>query len=71
MISLVYASLCGISLEKAFDRVPYSAIWCSPTKLGVDEWFIRAVQVMFRGKVSKLKFSSMYGIEFSILVGFH
>uniref|UniRef100_A0A0L8FU79 Reverse transcriptase domain-containing protein n=1 Tax=Octopus bimaculoides TaxID=37653 RepID=A0A0L8FU79_OCTBM len=35
-------------MEKAFDRVPCSLIWCSMRKLGIDEWLIRAVQAMYR-----------------------
>uniref|UniRef100_A0A0L8HY26 Reverse transcriptase domain-containing protein n=1 Tax=Octopus bimaculoides TaxID=37653 RepID=A0A0L8HY26_OCTBM len=38
-------------MEKAFDRVPWSLIWWSVQKLGIDEWLVRAVQAMYRDTV--------------------
>ena len=36
-----------VGLEKAFDRVPWKVIWWAPRKLGVEEWIVRVVQVMY------------------------
>ena len=36
-----------VDLKKTFDRVPRKVIWWALRKLGVEEWIVRLVQVMY------------------------
>ena len=39
-----------VDLEKTFDWVPHSVgLWWAMTKLGIDEWIVRLVKVMYDG----------------------
>ena len=41
-------------LKFAFDRVPWDVVWWALRKLGVEEWLVKIVQLMYgnaRGRV--------------------
>jgi len=38
-----------VDLEKAFDRVPREVTRWALKKVGVDEWLVKAVMVMYEG----------------------
>ena len=42
--------LTFVGLEKAFDRVPRKVIWWALRKVGMPEWIVRVVQIMYQNK---------------------
>ena len=60
-----------IDLEKAFDRVPWKVIWWALRKLGVEEWIVRLVQVMYANAWSLVRVGEEYSEEFEVKVGVH
>ena len=56
-------------LEKAFDRVPRKIIWWAMRKLGVEEWLVRMVQVMYVGVKSMAKVGDGCSKEFGVFIG--
>ena len=44
-----------VDLEKAFDRVPRKVLWWALRKVGVPEWIVRVVQIMYQSARIKLK----------------
>lgn len=53
-----------VDLKKAIERqsplFSYLVVW----KLGIDEWLVRAVEVMYMDVVSKVKVGNGYSNEF-------
>ena len=60
-----------IDLEKAFDRVPRKVLWWAMRTLGVEDWLIRVVQVMYQDVKSKVRVEGSYSEEFPVEVGVH
>ena len=60
-----------VDLEKAFDHVPRKIIWRAMRKLGVEEWLVRMVQVMYVGVKSMVKVGDGCSKEFGVDVGVH
>ena len=60
-----------VDLEKAFDRVPRSALWWAMRKVGVEEWIIRTVQAMYDKPQSKVRVGSSYNDPIDVSVGVH
>ena len=60
-----------VDLEKAFDQVPQKVIWWALRKLGVEEWIVRLVQVMYRNAGSRVHVGEGYSEEFEVKVGVH
>ena len=47
-----------VGLEKAFDRVPCFVLWWAMGKLGIDEWTVNLVKVMYEDPNSKVRVNS-------------
>ena len=63
--------LAFVDLEKAFDRVPRKIIWWTMRKLGVEEWLVRMVQIMYVDVKSMVKVGDGCSKEFGVDVGVH
>ena len=63
--------LAFVELEKAFDRVPRKIIWWAMRKLGVEDWLVRMVQVMYVSVKSMVKVGDGCSKEFGVDVGAH
>ena len=44
-----------VDIEKAFDHVPPTVIWCALRKLGVEEWIVQLVQGMNANARSRVR----------------
>ena len=60
-----------VDLEKAFDRVPRKVLWWALRKVGVPEWIVRVVQIMYQSARSKVKVNNSYSDVFNVQVGVH
>ena len=60
-----------VDLEKAFDPVPWKVIWRALRKLGVEEWIVRLVQVMYANARSRVRVGEDFSKEFELKVGVH
>ena len=60
-----------VDLEEAFDRVPGSILWWTMRKLGIDEWFVRLVKVMYDGANSRVRVNGCFTERFEVTVGVH
>ena len=60
-----------VDLEKAFDRVPRKVLWWALRKVGVPEWIVRVVQIMYQSATSKVKVNNSYSDVFNVQVGVH
>ena len=60
-----------VDLEKAFNRVPRSVLWWAMRKMGVEEWIIRTVKVMYANARSKVQFNGKLSEEFEVKFGVH
>ena len=60
-----------VDLEKASDRVPWKVIWWALRKLGVEEWIVRLMQVMYANVWSRVRVGEGYSEEFEMKVGVH
>ena len=63
--------LIFVDLEEAFDRVPGSILWWTMRKLGIDEWFVRLVKVMYDGANSRVRVNGCFTERFEVTVGVH
>ena len=61
--------LAFVDLEKAFDWVPRKVIWWALRKLGVEEWIMRLVQVMYANARGRVRVGEGYSEEFAVKVG--
>ena len=41
-----------IDMEKVFDQVPSDAFWRACRKLGIEEWLVKIVKLMYRNAQS-------------------
>ena len=60
-----------VDLEKAFDRVPRKVLWWALRKVGVPEWIVRVVQIMYQSARSKVKVNNSYSDVFNVQAGVH
>src|SRR5271165_3460754 len=60
-----------VDLEKAFDRVPRDVLWCSLRKLGVEEWLVRVIKVMYVGATTAVKLKEGQSSAVEVKVGVH
>ena len=60
-----------VDLEKASDPVPRKVIWWALRKLGVEEWIVRLVQLMYANAQSRVRVGEGYSEEFEVKVGVH
>ena len=58
-------------LEKAFDRVPCSVLWWAMRNLGIDEWIVRLVKVLYDGANSRVRVNDCFSERFEVTVGIH
>ena len=49
-----------VDLEKAFNRVPQKVLWWAVRVVGVPEWIVVIVQVMYSDAKSKIRGSGSY-----------
>ena len=63
------AVLCFVELEKAFDRVQREVVRWALMKLGVDEWLVRTVMVLYTEAYNLIKTNA--GLSFDVKVGLH
>ena len=60
-----------VDLEKAFDRVPREIVWCVLRRLGVEEWLVTVVIVMYEGITTAVKMKEGDSNGFEVKVGVH
>ena len=58
-----------MDLEKAFDRVPRDVVWWSLRKLGVEEWLVNVIKVMYADIMTTVKMREGESSAFSVNVG--
>ena len=60
-----------VDLEKAFDRVPRKVLWWALRKVGMPEWIVRVVQIMYQNARSHVRINNSYSDVFNVKVGVH
>ena len=60
-----------VDLEKTFDQVPRSVLWWAMRKLGIDNWIVRLVKVMYDGANSRVRVNGCFSERFEVTVGVH
>jgi len=60
-----------IGLEKAFDCIPRRVLWWAMRKLGIAEWVVKTVLVMYHSPKSLIRLNGKYSEDFPINVGVH
>ena len=58
-------------LGKDFDRVPRDVVRWALKKLGVEEWFNKIVQSMYRNARSRVRTDGVFRDDFLVQVGLH
>ena len=58
-----------VDLEKTFDQVPRSVLWWAMRKLGIDDWIVRLVKVMYDGANSRVRVNGCFSERFEVTVG--
>ena len=58
-----------VDLEKAFNTVPRKVQWWALRSVGVEEWAIRIIQVMYTNARSRVRVNGQYSEEFGTGVG--
>ena len=60
-----------VDLEKAFDRVPREVVKWAMRKLGVEEWLVSVVMVMYERARTQVRVSGELSDDFPVNVGVH
>ena len=60
-----------IDLEKAFVRVPRAVLWWALRVMGVDEWIVNIIKIMYEGVTTAVKFRDGESKELEVKVGVH
>jgi hypothetical protein len=60
-----------VDLEKAFDRVPRNVVWWSLRRLGVEEWLVNVIKVMYADITTTIKMREGESSAFTVNVGVH
>src|SRR5260221_5452632 len=60
-----------VDLEKACDRVPREVLWWALRRLGVEEWIVNIIKVMYEGSTTAIKLKDGESKEFEVKVGVH
>ena len=58
-----------VDLEKAFDRVPRKVLWWALRKVGIPEWIVRVIQVMYQNARSQVRVNNLFSDVFDVQVG--
>ena len=61
---------CGL-VEKAFNRMPREIVWWALRVVGVDEWIVKAIQVMYDGATTAVRLRDRESKEFRVKVEVH
>ena len=56
-----------VDLVKAIDWLTCSILWCAMRKLGIDEWIVRLVKVMYHGANSRVRVKSCFSERFQVM----
>ena len=60
-----------IDLEKAFGRVPRKVLWWVLWKVGVPEWIVHVIQVMYQNARSQVRVNNLFSDVFNVQAGVH
>ena len=58
-----------VDLEKAFDRVPRKVQWWALRKVGIPEWIVHVVQIMYQNARSLVRINNSYSDVLKVQVG--
>src|SRR5664279_1736007 len=48
-----------VDFEKAFDRVPTEVVWWALRRLGVEEWLVTIIKVMYTGLTTAVRMKTV------------
>ena len=57
-----------VDLEKAFDRVPREVVWWALRCLGVDEWIVTVIKVMYEDATTTVRVNGRESKAFIIII---
>lgn len=60
-----------VDLEKAFDRVPREVVKWAMRKLGIEEWLVRVIMVMYESARTQVRVNGELSDDFPVNVGVH
>src|SRR6267154_3262622 len=60
-----------VDLEKAFDRVPHDVVWWALRHVGVAEWIVNLIKIMYEGVTTSVKINGEESEGFEVKVGVH
>ena len=60
-----------VDLEKAFDRVPREVVCLALRRLGVEEWLVTIIKVMYTGVTTAVRMKNGENNGFEVKVGVH
>ena len=60
-----------VGLEKAFDRVPRKVLRWALRKVGIPEWIVLVIQVMYQNARSQVSVNNLFSDVFDVQVGVH
>ena len=60
-----------VDLEKAFDRVPRKVLWWALRKVGIPEWIVRVIQVMYQNARRQMRVNNLFSDVLDVQVGVH
>ena len=60
-----------VDLEKTFDRVPRKVLSWPLRKVGIPEWIVRVIQVMYQNARSQVRVNNLFNDVFDVQVGVH
>ena len=64
--------ICSLLLlKKAFDRVPRKVLWWALRKVGIPEWIVHVIQVMYQNARSQVKVNNFLSDVFDMQAGVH
>ena len=61
-----YLYLPFFDLEKAFDRIPRKVLWWALRKVGVPEWIVGVIQVMYQNARSQVRVNKLFSDVFDV-----
>ena len=60
-----------VDLQKTSDRVPRKVLWWALRKVGIPEWIVRVLQIMYQIATSQVRINNSYSNVFMVQVGVH
>ena len=55
----------------AFDRVPRKVLWWALRKIGLPEWIVLVIQLMYQNARSQVRVNNLFSDVFDMQVGVH